>query len=72
MSVKEQCISILDTFSESQLINILTMLKATHNAVSEAEDDAFCNALFEKYLNEKDDSDPIPIEDFAKELGIEL
>ena len=45
MSNREKCIAILDSFSEGQLANIAAMLQAAKDAISEAADDAFCNAL---------------------------
>lgn len=72
MSNKERCYQIIDSFSESQLAQIAAMLQATKNAIDEAADDAFCDALYERYLKDPDKGDPVPLEDFAKELGIQL
>ena len=71
MSTKEKCISILDSFSEAQLVNVLSILQAAQNAIEEAEDEAFCASLYEDYLNsEKEEA--VPIESLAAELGIAL
>ena len=49
MSNREKCIAILDSFTDSQLINIVAILQAARDAVSEAADDAFCEALYREY-----------------------
>ena len=72
MSTKEKCINILDSFSDSQLLNVLTILEAAQNAIFEAEDDAFCNSLYNNYLNDGDKGEAISIEEFAESLGIQL
>lgn len=73
MSTKEKIISIINGFSEEQLNNVLTMLESLKNIVAEAEDDAYCNKLYNEYKSNPDDtSDNISIEDFASELGVTL
>lgn len=72
MSNREKCISILDGFSEVQLLSVATILENIKHCMEEAEDDAFCEGLYQSYLADPDKGDAIPIEEFAKELGIEL
>ena len=74
MSNREIAKSIIDSIPESQMGYIVNVLQNMHMAFEEAADDAFCEKLYEDYLN---DDDPeknigIPIEQFAKELGITL
>ncbi len=70
MSTKEICIALLDTFTEAQLANAAAMLQAMKQDID--DDDAFCEQMYQNYLNDPDKGDPVPIEDFAKELGIQL
>jgi len=78
MSNREMCISILDNFGEEQLSSVAAILKSIKDtydkALEEALDDAFCEKLYQDYL---DDPDPekdetMTLEDFADSLGISL
>lgn len=72
MSNREKCIAILDSFSDGQLANIAAMLQAARDAISEATDDAFCNALYEEYKADPDKGQAVSLEDAAKTLGVAL
>ncbi len=72
MSNREKCIAILDSFSDSQLVNIVVMLQAAKDAVTDAADDAFCNALYNEYQADSDKGQAISIEDAATMLGVSL
>lgn len=72
MSNREKCIAILDSFNESQLINIAAILQAAKDAIAEAADDAFCNALYEEYKADPDKGEAVSLEDAAKLLGVTL
>ena len=72
MTNREKCLSILDTFSEAQLANVAVMLQAARDAIVEAMDDAYCNALYNKYEQDPDKGQPVSIEDAAKMLGVTL
>lgn len=72
MSNRERCIEILDSFSDGQLANIAAMLQAAKDAISEATDDAFCNALYEEYKADPDKGQAVSLEDAAKALGVAL
>lgn len=72
MSSREKCNAILDTFTEAQLVNVAAMLQAMRQTIDDLEDEAFCEQMYQSYLNDPDKGDPVPIEDFAKELGIQL
>lgn len=72
MSNREKCIAILDSFSEGQLVNIAAMLQAARDAINEAADDAFCNALYEEYKEDPDKGQAISLEDAARALGVAL
>lgn len=72
MSNREKCLMLLDSFSEVQLSDIATMLQAARNAIDEAADDAFCNALYEEYKANPDKGEAISLEDAARSLGVVL
>ena len=74
MSDKEMAINIINSLPESQLGYVVNMLENFRNAIAEAADDAFCEQLYNDYLNDPDPEkdDGIPIEDLAKSLGIQL
>lgn len=74
MSNREKAKSIIDSIPESQMEYIVNMLQNLHMALEEAEDDAFCEKLYEDYLNDDDPEKDvgISIEQLADELGITL
>ena len=69
MSNRDKCIALLDSFSDSQLGNIVTMLQAAKDAITDAADDAFCNALYKEYQADPDKGQAVSIEEAAKMLG---
>ena len=69
MTNRERCVALLDAFSEAQLANVAAMLQA---AISDAQDDAYCNALYREYEQDSDKGQPVSIEDAAKLLGVTL
>ncbi|MBQ3299693.1 MAG: hypothetical protein IJG99_05335 [Ruminococcus sp.] len=71
MSTKEKIYQLIDGLSEEQLNGLLTMLKGYSEIVEEARDDAYCAELYEEAKNDASDETK-PIEDFAKELGINI
>ena len=72
MSNREKCIAILDSFTDTQLINIVAILQAARDAVSEAADDAFCEALYREYEADPDRGNPVSLEEAARLLGVSL
>ena len=69
MTNREICHSLVGEFPEAQLANVAVMLQA---AISDAQDDAYCNALYNEYEQDPDKGQPISIEDAAKLLGVTL
>ena len=69
MSNRDKCIAILDSFNEGQLVNIVAILQAAKDAITDA---AFCNALLKDYEADPDRGETISIEDAAKMLGVVL
>lgn len=75
MSTKEKIYHMIDGFSEEQLVQVFAMLNSVKKMLDEeAEDDTFCQGLLENYRNDPDPRkhDSIPLDEFAKELGINL
>lgn len=72
MSNRERCVAILDTFTDAQLVNVAAMLQAMRQTIDDLEDEAFCERMVREYEKDPDRGDPMPIEDFAKQLGIQL
>ena len=74
MSNKEMAISIIDSLPESQLGYVVSMLESFRNAIDEAADDAFCEQLYNDYLNDPDTEkdEGVTIESLAESLGIQL
>ena len=71
MSTKEKIYQLIDSLSEEQLRGLLTMLTGYAKIIDEAQDDDFCAKLYEEAKND-DDSDTKSVEEFAKELGIQI
>ncbi len=72
MSNKERCVEMLDGFTDAQLVNVAAKLQAMKRTIDDIEDEAFCEKMVWDYENDPDKGDPMPIEDFARELGITL
>ena len=72
MSNRDKCHAILDSFSDSQLDKIVIRLQAAKDAISDAADDAFCNALYKEYQADPDKGQAVSIEEAAKMLGVTL
>ena len=65
--------TLIDSFSEAQLKNVLSMLENLKAIVDEAEDDAYCNKLYDDCKSETEPAeDSVELSEFAKELGISL
>jgi len=74
MSKKETAHNLIDSFEESQLDRVVIILESLKSLTDEKEDMDFCNKLYNDYLKDTDSDkhDAISIQDFAKELGIDL
>ena len=72
MSNRERCNAILDSFSDAQLVNAAAVLQALKQAIDDTADEAFGEKMVQDYNNDPEQGDPVPIEDFAKQLGIAL
>lgn len=74
MSNRELAINIINSLPDVQVDYVLNMLKSFSAAVEEAADMAFCEKLYNDYLNDTDSqkNDGIALEDFASQLGVSL
>ena len=72
MSNREKCIAILDSFNDSQLVNIVAMLQAAKDAINEASDEAYCSALYKEYEADPDKGQTVSIQEAARMLGVSL
>ena len=72
MSNREKCLSIINNFNEEQLANIATLLESIKTLTEETADNAYCLRLFADYQASEDKNDPVPLEDFARSLGVNL
>ena len=72
MSEREKCHAIINSFTDDQLVNAAMMLQAMRQTIDDLEDELFCEKMVEDYENDPDKGDPMPIEEFAKQLGITL
>lgn len=72
MSNKEQIIKLLDNVPDYKMGYVLAYVQGL--TADEEADDIFCNKMVEDYYNDTspDKDDAVSIEDFAKELGVNL
>ena len=69
MSTREKCDLILDTLPEFQLELVLAYIQGLTASMA-ASDDAYCEALYQKYMNDPDRGDYISEEELCHELGL--
>lgn len=70
MSTKELAYNLIDKLTESQLKGLLMLLQEYVNAdIEEVEPDEWELQMIAE--SEADDSEPMPIEEYAKGLGID-
>lgn len=70
MSNKERIIELLEAVPEYKLGYILAYIQGL--TADEEQDDAFCERMYQDYLNDPDKEDPVPFEEALKELGISM
>ncbi len=68
MTNKEKCIALLNSFSESQLQNIATMLQAVKDMIDDTADNVFCEALYKEYQTDPDKGEAVSMDEAAKDL----
>ena len=74
MSNRDIAQNIINTIPDSQMGYIVNLLQNFQMALEEAADDAYCERLYNDYVNDEDPekNTGMEIEEFAKSLGIEL
>lgn len=72
MSNRELALNLIDSFDESQLANIITMLQTAKSIADEAADDAFCEKMHQNYLANSDPHkhDTVTFDDALRECGL--
>ena len=70
-NAKQKCFAIIEQFPEEQLVNVAVFLEAMYKMIDEAMDEAYCLELYHSSF-EKDNDEPMALEQFAKELGLEI
>lgn len=73
MSNKEKAKAIIDAIPDYKIQYVLMFLQG-FQLDDEIEDDLFCERMIQDYINDDspDKNESIPIEELAKELGVEL
>ncbi|MBP3209086.1 MAG: hypothetical protein J6M64_04120 [Oscillospiraceae bacterium] len=71
MSTREKCIQILDTMPEFQLEFVFPYIQGM-TALEEEIVDAFCEFLYQKYLNNPDRNEFVSEKDLCNELDITI
>ncbi len=70
MSNKELCLKLMESLPESKLGYVLAYIQGL--LADEADDAAFCEALYQQYEANPDKGQPVSLEEAAKQLGVEL
>lgn len=70
MSDKERIMQLVDETPEYKLGYVIAYLQGL-NAEEEA-DDAFCEKLYQDYLNSDDKGGEIPFEEVARRCGVDI
>ena len=71
MSTREKCDLFLDSMPEYQLALVLAYIQGM-KAFEETADDAYCEALYQKYMNDPDRGEFTSEEDLCRELGVAI
>lgn len=71
MNSRDKCIQMLSDMPEYKIGYVLAYMQGLL-ADEEIKDDAFCEALYHEYLNDKDPEkhEAVSLQSFADELGI--
>lgn len=72
MSNREKCLVLIDGFNEEQLANVAALLQSAKALADETADNAYCLRLYADYQASADKGDAMPLDDFAKSLGVNL
>ena len=72
MSAREMCVQLLNAVPDYKIGYVLAYLQGL--TADEAEDDAFCEKMYQDYLDDPapEKSETISLEDFAAQEGVQL
>lgn len=68
MSNREKAAALLDSVPEYKLGYVVAFLQGL--TADEEADDAFCQQLYERYLNSPDKDEGFPLEECKREWGL--
>jgi hypothetical protein len=69
MSNREKCISLIQEFPEERLAFAALWLEKNLHDIEEAEDDAFCIALNDAFLDNPDKGELVDFDEAVRKLG---
>ena len=72
MSHREECHSLIEQFNDSQLVNVIGLLRSAKTLADDSADDAYCLRLYADYQTGTEKNEPQSLADFAKGLGVSL
>ena len=70
MSEKERAVALLELVPEYKMGYVVAYLEGL--TADEAADDAFCEKLYQEYLQDPEHGDFVPFEEALKECGVSL
>lgn len=68
MSDKERAAALLEYVPPYKMGYVLAYLQGL--TADEEADEAFCENMYRKYLDDPDKGDPVPLDDVVKEMGL--
>ena len=68
MSNREKVISLLDSVPDYKMGYVLAFVQGL--TIDEEADDAFCQKLYEDYLNDPERGETVTLEEVMKECGV--
>jgi len=72
LSYQDQIVQLATDMPDSFAAVVFYLIKNYLDAAEKADDDAFCNSLYERYLANPDKGEGVPIEVIAARLGVVL
>ena len=71
LTTREQCIEFIKNASDTRISYIAALLNSAQKVIDEFEDDLYCLALHEEYMNSSEkDEESVPLEDVAAKWGL--
>lgn len=68
MSDKERAAALLEYVPPYKMGYVLAYLQGL--IADEEADEAFCEKMYQEYLNDPNKGDPVPLDDIVKEMGL--